>query len=129
MWLVIVAGVLAASIAAGPAAAQPDVGISATTSRTDALRLERRPPRYEGSRPGVAAEALRGPSVTHDPLFIGPTLRIDGGELGLSMWIAPSSPVGSAQTGWRDVNGWASVGVTFTWGMVPAHPSPGRAIR
>ena len=109
--------------------AQPDLGIDTRVSPDERLRLEARPPAHDVLRPSDVGDWQRGSSVTHDPLFLGPTIRSGGSELGLSAWIAPNTPVGGAQAGWREVNGWASLGLTFRWGGPPNRPSPGSAIR
>lgn len=63
----------------------------------------------------------RDVGVGHDPVFIEPlagrySTRAGGGRFGVSGWTAPNVPVGGAQSGTGDVDGWASLGFTFTWG-------------
>jgi hypothetical protein len=62
-------------------------------------------------------------------MFIGPTLRSDTNEFGFSAWIAPETPVGGLRAGGGEVSGWASLGLTFTWGGSPQRPSSASTIR
>jgi hypothetical protein len=64
------------------------------------------------------------PSVPYDPAFVEPlVLQVETqdttGRIGLSGWTAPNAPVGSSGTGRREINGWLSFGVTWTWGGPP----------
>lgn len=63
----------------------------------------------------------RDVGVGHEPAFIEPfagnySTKAGGGRFGLSGWTAPNVPVGGAQSGASDVDGWFSFGFTFTWG-------------
>jgi hypothetical protein len=62
----------------------------------------------------------RDVGVGYEPAFIEPLAgkytKAGGGRFGLSGWTAPNVPVGGAQSGAPDVDGWASLGFTFTWG-------------
>jgi hypothetical protein len=107
------------------AVAQPGVDIKTTPP----ARPEARPPTPERTHPGDAAYAGRRPQVNYDPMFLGPTLRRGGTELGFSAWIAPNDPVGGPKPGDGEVTGWAALGLTFSWGGPPARPSGGPAIR
>lgn len=84
-----------------------------------------REPRVPVPEPGP------GPSVPYDPAFIRP-FTIDRetpdstGRMGLSGWTAPSTHVGLAGVGEREIGGWLSLGFTWTWGgpplLTPAPP-------
>ena len=74
-------------------------------------------PRDENYYPGAS------PSVPYNPAFIRPFTREvqtpdPTGRMGLSGW-TPNTPVGSAGTGQREINGWLSFGITWTWGGPP----------
>lgn len=76
------------------------------------------------TRPGDAGYYQPSPSVSHDPMFIGPTGRTRTGERGFSAWIAPTTPVGSEVAGgWRQQSGTPALGFTFTWGGA-SRPEP-----
>jgi hypothetical protein len=111
---------------AATVAAQPGIGIS--TTPPERVPPEAPAPKHDRTHPSTGS-FTGGPSVSHDPAFLGPTLRSETTELGFSGWTAPNTPVGSPQAGWRDVTGWAAFGLTFTWGGPPHRPSPGSAIR
>jgi hypothetical protein len=67
-------------------------------------------------------------SVTHDPMFIGPTGKTETGEFGASAWIAPSTPVGSeVASGGRQQSGTPAIGFTFTWGDPSRRAEPAQA--
>jgi hypothetical protein len=108
-----------------PAAAQPGVDFRTTTSPSERLELRS----MERTRPGEAAYDRGRPEVYHKPMFIGPTLRSDTSEFGFSAWIAPETPVGGLRGGGGEVSGWASFGLTFTWGGPPQRPSSASLIR
>ena len=114
-------------MAAGPAEAQPGIGITTTVPPPE--RLEIRPPDDESRRPSDAHDSVIAPRVDHSPVFIGPTLKSETSELGFSAWIAPNTPVGGLQPGGGEVNGWAAVGLTLKWGGKPHRPPSGAAIR
>jgi hypothetical protein len=107
---------------AATAAAQPGIGISTTPLPPERVPLETRPPEQDRPRPSIGYYP-GGPSVSHDPAFVGPTVRSETTEFGFSAWTAPNTPVSSPQAGWRDVTGWAAFGLTFTWGGPPRRPS------
>ena len=114
-------------LVARTAVAQPDLDISTTPLPPERVPIEVPAPKYLhtypriGSRPG-------GPSVSHNPVFIGPTVRSETTEFGFSAWIAPNTPVGSPQAGGREVAGWPALGLTYTWGGARPRPSPGSAV-
>lgn len=74
------------------------------------------------TRPGDADYYQPSPSVSHDPMFIGPTGRTRTGEFGASAWIAPTTPVGSELAGGRQHGGVPAIGFTFTWGSSSRRP-------
>jgi hypothetical protein len=115
-------GVVLAMVSA--AAAQSGVGITAPSPD----RPERRQPRYERTYPNDAGYDGGGRGISYAPVFIGPTVEGQAGELGLSAWIAPNSPSGLAPGG-GDVSGWAALGLTFRWGGPPRRPSAGPSVR
>ena len=104
----------------GQAAAQSGVDLR-TTSPPD--RSEPRP--TATTRPG---EIPYDPRVQHRPVFIGPTITSEAGEFGLSAWIAPDPPVDGPRSAGDQTNGWASLGLTFTWGGPPQRPSAARHV-
>jgi hypothetical protein len=114
-------------LAAGPAVAQPGVGI--TTTAPPPERLETRPPDHDSRRPSDVRDSVVGPRVDHNPVFIGPTLKSESSELGFSAWIAPNTAVAGRPLDGGEVNGWAAFGLTLRWGGTPSRPSPGSAIR
>jgi hypothetical protein len=67
------------------------------------------------TRPGDADSYPQSPSVSHEPMFIGPTGKTQTGEFGASAWIAPNTPVGS-EVARGQQGGTPAVGFTFTWG-------------
>jgi hypothetical protein len=110
-------------LGAADAAAQPGLEISPPPPE----RLDVRPPRHERVRPDAVDDgATRG--VQYDPYFVGPTLRTETTELGLSAWIAPSVGTGGPQPGGGDRQGWAALGLTFSWGGPTRRPSSGPAV-
>ena len=108
--------------------AEPGIDISTTPLPPERVPLEASPPKYRRTHPSIGSFP-GGPSVSHDPVFIGPTVRSETTEFGFSAWTAPNTPVGSPQSGGREVTGWAAFGLTFTWGGPPHRPSPGSAVR
>lgn len=89
------------------------------------------------SKPATRPEPLRVPDtvsplpeanayprdvgVRHNPAFIEPLVaryetKAGPGRFGLSGWTAPNVPVVGAQSGASEVNGWFSLGFSFTWG-------------
>lgn len=105
------------------AGAQPGVDLRMTPAP------QAQPPAQERLLPESRESPALAPPVGRDPMFIGPTITSDGTELGFSAWIAPNDPVGGRVRDGADVNGWAALGLTFTWGGPPHRPSSGRAIR
>jgi hypothetical protein len=95
------------------------------------VRIEAKPPTIEPQRevipPGLDYEMTRrndayppGPRVLHDPAFIEPfTADLESGQVGFSAWTAPNTPVGASVGGYREVTGWAALGLTITWGGPP----------
>jgi hypothetical protein len=78
----------------------------------------------KATRPSDADYYPYPPKVRHDPTFIGPLSRkvetpTSTGRAGMAGWTAPNTPVGPAQTGWRDVDGWFVLGFSFEWGGPP----------
>jgi hypothetical protein len=67
------------------------------------------------TRPSNADYYQPSPSVTREPMFIGPTGKTQTGEFGASAWIAPTAPVGS-EVARGQGGGTPAVGFTFTWG-------------
>jgi hypothetical protein len=107
--------------------AQPGVGVETTAPPPEQLEL--RPPPPDRTPPKPRGESPGGPHTQYTPVFIGPTLRSETTEFGFSGWIAPNPPVGSPRAAGTDVNGWGSVGLTFTWGGPPHRPASSSAIR
>ncbi len=75
-----------------------------------------------------------GPKVEYDPAFIEPFAAkrdtpTSTGRIGLAGWTSPNTPVGSAQTGNRDVNGWFALGFAITWGGPPPTTTVRRPVR
>ena len=136
--LVIGLGVLIALPAAAqgvtPQAPPPGVQIQSTAPvpAERPARVVPPPLQYETSRPPDNDWYPGGPSkVEHNPAFVEPlAARYEtpsgSGTYGFSGWTAPNPPVGSAQSGWRDVSGWFVMGVTVTWDGPPAPKSPAR---
>lgn len=100
------------------------------------VEMEARPPvpQAEVVPPGAHYETTRpsdadyypppGPRVKHDPAFIEPLAGkyqtpTGSGRVGLSGWTAPNTPVGSPQTGHREVAGWFALGFSVTWDGPP----------
>ncbi len=75
------------------------------------------------TRPRDADFYQPSPNVTHEPMFIGPTGKIQTGEFGFSAWIAPTTPVGSELARGRE-NGTSAIGFTFTWRGPARRPEP-----
>lgn len=78
----------------------------------------------QATRPSDADHYPYPPKVRHDPAFIGPLSRktetaTSTGRVGVAGWTSPNTPVGPAQTGWRDVDGWFALGFSFEWGGPP----------
>jgi hypothetical protein len=119
-WMVGIGAIGFLLLAASTAVAQPGIGITTT-----APPPERRPPGYERPRPDAVRRFVGEPLTPEGPVFIGPTLRTETSEFGVSAWTAPDTHVGSVRARGEQLNGWASFGLTYTWGP----PSAGRAIR
>lgn len=107
--------------------AQPGVGVDTTAPPPD--QLEVRPPPPDRARPKAPGGNADAPHTTSTPVFLGPTIRSETTEFGFSGWIAPNPPVGGARAAGTDVNGWGSIGLTFTWGGPPHRPASSSAIR
>lgn len=86
-------------------------------------------PQVDRTRPPDADYYPYGTSVTHDPAFIeGLSVETGTGRAGVSGWTGPNQPVGSEVSGFREVNGWLSLGFSFTWGGPPT-PARARLVR
>jgi hypothetical protein len=122
----IVIGVLLGLVlaCAGPVAAQQvDITIPAPAPAREPVVI---PPgdHRQATRPSDADYYPQPPKVRHDPTFIGPLSSriqtpVSTGRAGAAGWTAPNTPVGAAQTGWRDVSGWFALGFAFEWGGPP----------
>ena len=71
-----------------------------------------------------------GNAVPYDPAFIAPLSRkietpTSTGRMGVAGWTSPNTPVGPSGAGLREINGWPSVGFSWTWGGPP--PASSRA--
>ena len=78
----------------------------------------------QATRPSDADYYANPPKVRHDPAFVGPLSRkfetsTTTGRAGVAGWTSPNTPVGPAQTGWRDVDGWFAFGFSIEWGGPP----------
>jgi hypothetical protein len=78
----------------------------------------------QATRPSDADYYPRPPLVRHDPAFIAPlSTKIESprgtGRAGIAGWTAPNTPVGTPQTGHREVSGWFAFGFAFEWGGPP----------
>ena len=128
----ILIGVLGALLGVAPVSGQQvDITIPPPERALEPVVI---PPGDHGqaTRPSDADYYPQPPKVRHDPAFIGPLSSkiqtpTSTGRAGVSGWTAPNTPVGAAQTGWRDVNGWFALGFTFEWGGPP--PPNNRAPR
>jgi hypothetical protein len=92
-------------------------------------QLELRPPPPDRTPPRTPRESPGGPHTMYTPAFIGPTVKSETTEFGFSGWIAPNPPVGGPRAAGADVNGWGSVGLTFTWGGPPRRPASSSTTR
>ena len=106
--------------------AEPGVGVDTTMSPQP---LELRPPPQDKTRPKARGEHALAPHAVSTPAFLGPTIRTESTEFGVSGWIAPNPPVGSPRAAGGDVNGWGVLGLTFTGGGPPPRSASGSAIR
>lgn len=119
----VLASILTALVAA-PVAAQP-VEITAPTPHRGREPVVLPPgDHYVVTRPSDADYYPQPPRVRHDPTFISPlstkTESTTGtGRAGIAGWTSPNPPVGSEQTGHRDVTGWFAFGFAFEWGGPP----------
>lgn len=87
------------------------------------------PLHYEQTRPRDYTFYPYGTRVEHDPAFIEPfaatyQTATMSGRYGFSGWTAPSPPVGSESTLWRETNGWFALGFSVTWDGPPARLAP-----
>ena len=83
------------------------------------------PLHYETTRAPDTGKYSTDVRVEHDPAFIEPfagryETTSGSGRFGLSGWTAPNPPVGSPDSGWRDVSGWFALGFSVTWDGPPA---------
>ena len=120
-------------LATAPAAAQQ---VEIQKAPAPPVTLEREPGAASGigdaTRPSDGDVYPRGASVPHDPTFLGGlsgrrTTPTSTGRVGLAAWISPNTPVGSPNTGWRDVSGWLGLGFAVTWDGPPPRPAGRRA--
>lgn len=79
---------------------------------------------YEATRPSDDYYPPPGQRVRYDPAFIAPlskkTETAGGtGRAGVAGWTSPNTPVGAAQTGRGEVNGWFALGFAVEWGGPP----------
>jgi hypothetical protein len=104
---------LAVLLVAAPGAAQPGIDIKTTPAPPSRPGPDSRPQQDEPVRPATPDGK---PRPGTGPFFIGPTVETETGRYGMSLWTAPNPPVGGAQTGWREVPGYAVFGFSYTWG-------------
>jgi hypothetical protein len=88
------------------------------------LRVIEPPLGHDVTRIPEADAYSRFPSVPYDPAFIEPFTKdfetpTSTGRMGISGWTAPNVPVGASGTGYREINGWAGLGWSVTWGGPP----------
>jgi len=81
----------------------------------------------DATRPSDGDVYPHGTGVPYDPAFIGGlsakrTTPTSSGRVGLAAWLSPNTPVGSPNTGWRDVSGWFGFGFAVTWDGPPPRP-------
>jgi hypothetical protein len=106
-------------LAVAPAAAQ-QVGM-VTSPPAQEFEVVAPGGHYERTRPSDADfYPPPGPRVQYDPAFIEPFAAkretpTSTGRVGLAGWTSPNTPVGSPQTGSRDVSGWFALGFAITW--------------
>ena len=84
---------------------------------------------YQATRPTDDYYPPPGQRVRYDPAFIAPlsakTESAAGtGRAGIAGWTSPNTPVGAAQTGYRDLNGWFALGFAVEWGGPPPPAKP-----
>ena len=133
--IAIVAALLALTALAAPPAHGQEVKIETTRKPAEPeARVVPPPLHYETTRPPDADVYPRGTWVEHDPAFIEPFAgsyanTTGSGRYGLSGWISPNPPIGSAATNWREVNGWFALGFSVTWDGPPARVAPAAAPR
>ncbi|MBI4637703.1 MAG: hypothetical protein HY727_15300 [Candidatus Rokubacteria bacterium] len=126
--VVLMASLLA--LAASPGSAQ-QVDITTTPPPAERERQLIPPGRDEPTRPSDTDYYPQGPRVRHDPAFIRP-LSVERrtptstGRVGMSGWTSPNTPVGGSLNGYSEVNGWFSLGFTFTWDGPPPPATPAR---
>lgn len=114
-----------ASLWSLPARAQQIEIKPPSTSRVRERAVIPPPNLRETTRPSDVDYYPPGPRVQNDPAFFAPLSRKTGdGRAGMAGWTSPNTPVGSAQTGHRDVTGWFSLGFATEWGG----PSARRAL-
>jgi hypothetical protein len=109
------------------------LGLLAMAAPAVAQQLRLNTPSREPTLMPPARDAVRhpreadvypgGPDVFYDPAFIRqlswPVEYSEStGRAGVSVWIAPSTPVGGT-TGQREINGWPSIGWSITWDGPP----------
>lgn len=134
----LVAAILSGTVAlaAAPVRAEEQVDITAPAPARRAPEPIVIPPGDHGqaTRPSDADYYPQSPKVRHDPAFVGPlsakTQSARGtGRQGLAGWTSPSTPVGSAQTGYGEVNGWFAFGFAYEWNGPPPDSAGQRSTR
>jgi hypothetical protein len=123
--VIIIATLIGLALSGGLPAEAQQVEIAVPTPETTREPLIIPPGDHgQATRPSDADYYPQSPRVRHDPAFIGPlsskTESLTGtGRAGVAGWTAPTPPVGSAQTGWREVNGYFAFGIAVEWGGPP----------
>lgn len=114
---------LALTVAVPAIAQQVDIKIPAPERAPEPMVI---PPgdHTQATRPSDADYYPYPPRVRHDPAFIGPLSTktestTSTGRVGIAGWTSPATPVGAQQTGYREVNGWFSLGFAVEWGGPP----------
>ena len=104
----------------GHPVAQPALDVTTTPARPDTTIAR---PDAGTVGPTGPPHPVPGPYVPYAPFFIGPTVKTRTGEHGLSVWLAPNTPLD--RTSGNEVSGWAGFGFTSTWGGPPYRlPNP-----
>jgi hypothetical protein len=118
------AALLLAFVCAAPAVAQQvEIAVPSPQRHREPAVL---PPgdHYQATRPSDDYYPPPGQRVRYDPAFIA-TLSVKTespagtGRAGVAGWTSPNTPVGAAQTGHRELNGWFALGVAVEWGGPP----------
>ncbi len=114
-----------AILVVAPAAAQ-QVDIKKPVPSAPPREIEREPRVIE---PGLSRESRpietdnyppHGGRAPHEPgFFRGLSSKTATGRVGIAGWTAPNVPVGSSGSGWREINGWFTIGFSATWDAPP----------